>query len=69
MVTKNKGDWLYGRFEIKAKLPKGQRYMARIMDAADRLCLWNWPNSGEIDIMEHVGYDQNKFILLPCQSF
>ena len=24
MVTKNKADWLYGRFEIKAKLPKGR---------------------------------------------
>lgn len=24
VITKDKGDWLYGRIEIKAKLPKGR---------------------------------------------
>jgi len=29
------------------------------LDAANRLEYGGWPESGEIDIMEHVGYDPN----------
>ena len=31
--------------------------MARNLDATYRLAFGGWPSSGEIDIMEHVGYD------------
>lgn len=60
MVTKNKADWLYGRFEIKAKLPKGRGTWPAIWMLPTDNEYGNWPNSGEIDIMEHVGFDPNN---------
>ena len=60
MVTKNKADWLYGRFEIKAKLPKGRGTWPAIWMLPTESAYGVWPNSGEIDIMEHVGYDLNN---------
>jgi len=59
MVTRGKLDALYGRFEIKAKLPFGKGTWPAIwMLPTDRF-YGDWPKSGEIDIMEHVGYDQD----------
>ena len=60
MVTKNKADWLYGRFEIKAKLPKGRGTWPAIWMLPTESAYGVWPNSGEIDIMEHVGFDLNN---------
>ncbi len=60
MITKGKGDWLYGRMEVRAKLPKGRGTWPAIWMFPTDLSYGNWPASGEIDIMEHVGYDQNK---------
>ncbi|WP_255474253.1 glycoside hydrolase family 16 protein [Pontibacter qinzhouensis] len=60
LVTRNKGDFLYGRFEIKAKLPTGKGTWPAIWMLHTDWAYGNWPKSGEIDIMEHVGYDQNK---------
>lgn len=73
--SSGKQDFLYGRFEARAKPPKGQgnwaaiwmlpsdpfKYATNCKDIPD----WQgndncdaWPNSGEIDILEHVGYLQ-----------
>ncbi|KAA2240379.1 glycoside hydrolase family 16 protein [Chitinophaga agrisoli] len=60
MVTKHKGDFLYGRFEIKAKLPAGRGTWPAIWMLPTDWAYGNWPKSGEIDIMEHVGYDQDN---------
>jgi beta-glucanase (GH16 family) len=60
MITKGKGDWLYGRFEVKAKIPKGRGTWPAIWMLSSDNIYGNWPSSGEIDIMEHVGYDVNK---------
>ncbi|MES1216454.1 MAG: glycoside hydrolase family 16 protein [Bacteroidota bacterium] len=60
MITKNKGDWKYGRFEIKAKIPKGVGTWPAIWLLATDNVYGGWPNSGEIDIMEHVGFDPYK---------
>ncbi|WP_242927560.1 glycoside hydrolase family 16 protein [Pontibacter vulgaris] len=60
LVSKNKGDFLYGRFEIKAKLPTGRGTWPAIWMLPTDWAYGGWPKSGEIDIMEHVGYDQNN---------
>jgi len=55
--SKFKGDWLYGRIEVKAKLPLGRGTWPAIWMLSTDWKYGGWPASGEIDIMEHVGYD------------
>lgn len=59
LVTRGKGDWTYGKFEICAKLPTGKGTWPAIWMLPTDWTYGNWPSSGEIDIMEHVGYDQD----------
>ena len=59
IVTKSKGDWLYGRVEVKAKLPAGLGTWPAIWMLPTDWEYGGWPASGEIDIMEHVGYEPN----------
>ena len=56
LVTKGKGDWKYGRIEVRAKLPKGLGTWPAIWMLGSPTPL-KWPDDGEIDIMEHVGFD------------
>ena len=56
LVTKNKGDWKYGRLEIRAKLPAGKGLWPAIWMLPTKWEYGGWPHSGEIDIMENVGY-------------
>lgn len=62
LVTKNKKDFLYGRIEIKALLPTGIGTWPAIWTLASKDSYGDayWPDNGEMDIMEHVGYDQNR---------
>lgn len=57
LVTKDKGDWLYGRIEVRAKLPDGKGMWPAIWMLPTDWDYGGWPASGEIDIMENVGYD------------
>lgn len=60
LITKNKGDWKYGRFEIRAKLPEGRGIWPAIWMLPTDWEYGGWPESGEIDIMEHVGYNPDS---------
>ena len=57
LITKGKGDWTYGRVEVSAKLPSGRGTWPAIWMLPTGWEYGNWPSSGEIDIMEHVGFD------------
>jgi beta-glucanase (GH16 family) len=56
LVTKGKGDWIYGKIDVRAKLPKGLGTWPAIWMLGSTTPL-KWPDDGEIDIMEHVGYN------------
>ena len=58
--TSGKGDWRYGRIEVKAKLAMGQGIWPAIWMLPTDWMYGGWPESGEIDIMEHVGYDPGR---------
>ena len=62
LISKEKGDWLYGRFEIKAKLPSGLGTWPAIWMLPTDWEYGGWPASGEIDIMENVGYDPDTIV-------
>lgn len=53
--TLGKGDWTYGRFEIRAKLPTGQGIWPALWLLFSEDTYGGWAASGEIDIMEAVG--------------
>lgn len=60
LVTRGKKDFLYGRIEVKAKLPEGRGTWPAIWLMPTDSVYGDWPKSGEIDIMEHVGFDQDR---------
>lgn len=54
--TQNKKDFMYGRVEVRAKVPKGQGlWPAAWMMPTDESYYGQWPKCGEIDIMEVLG--------------
>lgn len=55
--SKHRGDWLYGSFEIRAKLPKGQGVWPAIWMLPTEEKYGGWAASGEIDIMEFKGQE------------
>ena len=56
--TDNKFSTTYGKFDIRAKLPKGKGSWPAIWMLGESISSIGWPDCGEIDIMEHVGYDE-----------
>lgn len=57
LSTKGKGDWKYGKIDVRAKLPDGAGAWSAIWMLPSKNFYGKWPASGEIDIMESVGYD------------
>jgi len=58
LVSRGKGDFRYGRGEIRARLPGARGSWPALWMLPTDNRYGNWPRSGEIDIMEHVGFDR-----------
>ncbi|WP_338867867.1 glycoside hydrolase family 16 protein [Spirosoma sp. SC4-14] len=58
LVTKGKAEWKYGRIEALARLPSGRGTWPAIWMLGSDISKVGWPRCGEIDIMEHVGFDE-----------
>ncbi|SHK13763.1 Glycosyl hydrolases family 16 [Reichenbachiella agariperforans] len=61
LSTGNKG-WKYGRFEFRAKLPSALGTWSALWMLPSEWIYGGWPHSGEIDIMENVGYDPDSVV-------
>ncbi|MEN8117584.1 MAG: glycoside hydrolase family 16 protein [Bacteroidota bacterium] len=58
--TYGKKSMLYGKIEVRAKLPTGKGTWPAIWMLGNSIRNGTgWPECGEIDIMENVGYDPN----------
>ncbi len=53
LVTRGRAEWTYGFYDIRAKLPCGRGHWPAIW----MLGTGQWPDTGEIDIMESVGFE------------
>lgn len=54
VITQGKFSFLYGRLEVRAKLPKGQGVWPAIWMMGANRNMIGWPRCGEIDVMEFV---------------
>ena len=57
--TKHRGDWRYGKIEVRAKLPAGQGLWPAIWMLPTENKYGTWAASGEIDIMEFKSQEPN----------
>ncbi len=60
--TKKRGDWKYGRIEVRAKMPKGQGIWPAIWMLPTDEQYGGWAASGEIDIMEFRGQNEQEVL-------
>ncbi len=60
LISRGVGDWLYGKIEFSAKVPTGKGTWPAVWMMPTYSEYGSWPRSGEIDIMEYVGYDPLK---------
>lgn len=53
LVTRGKGDWTHGFFEVRARIPCGAGTWPAIWTVGSG---GRWPEDGELDILEHIGH-------------
>lgn len=53
--TRKRGDWTYGRFEVRAKMPKGQGIWPAVWMLPTESTYGGWAACGEVDIIESRG--------------
>ena len=59
IITKDKYEFTYGRIETRAKMPTGEGTWPAIWTLGANIDEVVWPENGEIDIVEHIGNNQN----------
>lgn len=59
--TLGKVSFFYGRIEVRAKIPTGRGAWPAIWMMGDDILTQGHPQCGEIDIMEHVGFEPLRF--------
>ena len=62
LITRDKVKFKYGKFEIRAKMPKGKGTWPAFWALSNKKVYGSkgWPDTGEIDFLETVGYQPNK---------
>lgn len=60
ITTRGKAAWKYGRIELRGKLPEGKGVWPAFWMMGDDLPDAKWPDRGEIDIMEYVGFEPDS---------
>lgn len=60
LFTRDPAGWLYGRIEVRAKLPSGRGVWPAIWTLGVDFPKVAWPYCGEIDILEYVGKVPNS---------
>ncbi|WP_257274804.1 glycoside hydrolase family 16 protein [Endozoicomonas sp. SESOKO4] len=60
LTTQSRFEWTHGRVEVRAKLPQGRGVWPAIWLLGARIEELGWPATGEIDIMEFVGYQPDR---------
>lgn len=58
--TKHRGDWAYGLFEARIKVPVGRGLWPAFWMLPTSESHGRWAASGEIDIMEHIGSEPTR---------
>jgi len=59
LLTKNRFEIAYGRVEARVKVPRGAGLWPAFWMLGTDIDQVGWPQTGEIDIMEHVGREPN----------
>lgn len=60
LTTNGLHEWQYGKIEVSAKLPEGRGTWPAAWMLGKNRSEVGWPECGEIDIMEHVGYNNDS---------
>jgi beta-glucanase (GH16 family) len=60
LTTEGKASWTYGRFEIRAKFPRGRGIWPAIWTLGTNRRTAGWPTCGEIDIAEYFAHTADE---------
>ena len=67
LLTKNRFEVAYGRVEARVKVPSGAGLWPAFWMLGTDIDQVNWPQTGEIDIMEYVGRDAQQGVRHPAR--